>query len=101
MPQLGRDEPTTQVDNAPRSAHPPARPKKPGCSNRPLFVTEQIDVGLKVGTPFLDTYAQNRCTATNTGAGIGLSYCLRGLQLLTGILAALFIAGFTGIVRKT
>jgi hypothetical protein len=38
---------------------------------------------------------------TNTATGIGLSYSTRALQLLTGALAALFIAGFTGIVRKT
>jgi hypothetical protein len=38
---------------------------------------------------------------TNTATGIGLSYSTRALQLLAGALAALFIAGFTGIVRKT
>jgi hypothetical protein len=58
-------------------------------------------VGLDASAPLLDTRARDRCTTTNTATGIGLSYSTRGLQLLTGILTALFIAGFTGIVRKT
>jgi hypothetical protein len=45
--------------------------------------------------------ARDRCTTTNTAIGIGLNYSTRGLQLLAGALAALFIAGFAGIVRKT
>jgi hypothetical protein len=49
----------------------------------------------------LNTHAQNPCTTTNTATGIGLSYSTQALQLLTGGVAALFVAGFTGIVRKT
>ena len=66
----------------------------------PCTVTERIDVGLQVGAPFLDTHAQDRCTTANTATGIGLSYGIRVLQLMTTALAALFIAGFTGVVRK-
>ena len=79
----------------------PLDPKNPTAATVPCTVTERVDVGLEVGAPFLDTHARDRCTTTNTATGIGLSYSTRGLQLLTGILAALFIAGFTGIVRKT
>jgi hypothetical protein len=79
----------------------PLDPRNPTAATVPCSVTERVDVGLEVGAPFLDTHARDRCTTTNTVTGIGLSYSTRGLQLLTGILAALFIAGFTGIVRKT
>jgi hypothetical protein len=76
-------------------------PQGPAAATAPCTFTERIDVGLEVGAPFLDTHARDRCTTTNTAIGIGLSYSTRGLQLLAGALAALFIAGFTGIVRKT
>jgi hypothetical protein len=79
----------------------PLDPTNPATATVPCSLTERVDVGLEVGAPFLDTHAQDRCTTTNTGTGIGLNYSTRGLQLLTGILAALFVAGFTGIVRKT
>src|SRR5262249_34173937 len=80
--------------------HPP-HPKNPTAPTIPCTLTEQIDVGLEVGTPLLNTHSQDRCTATNTTTGIGLSYSISALQLLTGAFAALFIAGFTSIVRKT
>lgn len=79
----------------------PQDPNNPAAAPVPCTVTERIDVGLEVGAPLLDTHARDHCTITNTATGIGLTYSTRGLQLLTGILAALFIAGFTGIVRKT
>jgi hypothetical protein len=79
----------------------PLDPKNPAAATVPCSVTERVDVGLEVGAPFLDTHAQDRCMTTNTATGIGLSYSTRALQLLAGALAALFIAGFTGIVRKT
>ncbi len=76
-------------------------PKDPAAAVAPCSVTERVDVGLEIGAPFLKTHAQNPCTTTNTATGIGLSYSTRALQLLTGAVAALFVAGFTGIVRKT
>lgn len=79
----------------------PQDPKNLSASTVPCTVTERLDVGLEVGTPFLDNHARDRCTITNTATGIGLSYSILVLQLLTGSLAALFVAGFTGIVRKT
>lgn len=63
-------------------------------------VAERVSVGLEFGAPFLDTHTQDRCITTNTAAGIALSYSIWILQLLTGALAALFVAGLTGIVRK-
>jgi hypothetical protein len=79
----------------------PLDPKNPAAAIVPCTVTERVEVGLAVGAPFFDTHARDRCTTTNTATGIALSYSTWGLQLLTGALAALFIAGFTGIVRKT
>jgi hypothetical protein len=80
--------------------HPPD-PKNPTAATVSCTVAERIGVGLEVGAPFLDTHARDSCTTTRTTTGTGLSYSIWGLQLLTGILAALFIAGFTDIVRKT
>jgi hypothetical protein len=81
-------------------AHP-LDPKNPTAATIPCAVTEQVGVGLDIGGPFLDTHARDRCTTTDTATGIGLAYSTLGLQLLAGVLAALFIAGVTGIVRKT
>jgi hypothetical protein len=78
----------------------PQDPKNPAAATVSCTVPERVDVGLGVGSPFLDTHARDRCVTTNTATGIGLSYSLWGLQLLTGAFAALFVAGFTGIVRK-
>lgn len=49
----------------------------------------------------MDTHARDRCITTNTAMGRWLAYSIWSLQLLTAAFAALFIAGFTGIVRKT
>jgi hypothetical protein len=79
----------------------PLDPKNPAAATPSCPITERIDVGLKISAPFLDTPTPDRCITTNTATGIALNYSIRGLQLLTGALAALFVAGFTGIVRKT
>lgn len=76
-------------------------PNDPATAAVPCSITERVDVGLDVGAPFLNTHTQNPCTTTTTATGIGLSYSTQALQLLTGAVAALFVAGFTGIVRKT
>jgi hypothetical protein len=78
----------------------PQDPKNPPATV-PCTVAERVGVGLEVGAAFLDTHARDRCTTTNTATGIGMSYSIWGLQLLTGAFAALFVAGLTGIVRKT
>lgn len=86
---------------SPRSCPSGRRLTNPTAATVPCTLTEQIDVGLQVVAPFLDTHARDRCTTANTATGIGLSYGIRFLQLMAGALAALFIAGFTGVVRKT
>jgi hypothetical protein len=79
----------------------PQDPTNPTAATTSCSITERINVGLEVGAPLIDTHARDRCITTNTATGIGLNYSTQGLQLLNAILSALFIAGFTGVVRKT
>ncbi|MEV4320545.1 hypothetical protein [Actinocrispum sp. NPDC049592] len=67
-----------------------------GCS-----VIDQVGVGLDVGSPLVSTGARARCDATNTGAGQVLTSLGWLFRLLAWGFATLFIAGFTGAVRKT
>jgi hypothetical protein len=64
-------------------------------------VTEQIGVGLDLGIPLLKTGARDQCAPTTTSAGQALTVTGWALQILAWAFAALFIAGFTGAVRKT
>ncbi len=64
-------------------------------------VIDQVGVGLDVGSPLVSTGARARCDATNTGAGQWLTSLGWVLRLLAWGFATLFIAGFTGAVRKT
>lgn len=76
-------------------AHPgPARAT--ACST-----LEYVGVGLDLGTPLIKTGARDLCTATATGAGQAFTAAGWLLQALAWAFAALFIAGFTGAVRKT
>jgi hypothetical protein len=62
---------------------------------------EYIGVGLDLGTPLIKTGARDLCAPTATGAGQALTAAGWLLQALAWAFAALFIAGFTGAVRKT
>ena len=64
-------------------------------------VMERIGVGLDVGIPLITTGARDRCSATSTVAGQILTATGWVLRLLAWAFATLFIAGFTGAVRKT
>jgi hypothetical protein len=75
--------------------------KDPAAAKVPCTITERIGVGLDVGVPYLKTNARDRCTTTDTPTGNWFTYITWGMQLLAGAFAALFVAGFTGIVRKT
>jgi hypothetical protein len=63
--------------------------------------TEQIGVGLDLGTPLIKTGARERCQPTDSSTGQALTIAGWLLQLLAWIFATLFIAGFTSAVRKT
>ncbi|HEY0534487.1 MAG TPA: hypothetical protein VGD29_23110 [Actinoplanes sp.] len=67
----------------------------------PCSVTEQIGVGLDLGIPLLRTGARDQCAPTTTDTGQALTVTGWLLQILAWAFAALFIAGFTGAVRKT
>jgi hypothetical protein len=64
---------------------------------------EVISAGLDLGTPFLpDTStASSSCQIAGNSTGAALAISRWVLQLGAWALAALFVAGFTGIVRKT
>jgi len=62
---------------------------------------DQVGVGLDLGTPLIKTGARERCQPTSTAAGQTLTIAGWILQLLAWTFATLFVAGFTGAVRKT
>ncbi|MFF1608209.1 hypothetical protein ACFVYA_10550 [Amycolatopsis sp. NPDC058278] len=62
---------------------------------------ERIGVGLDLGTPLISTGARAHCDYANTPTGEFLTVSGWVLRLLTWAFATLFIAGFTGAVRKT
>jgi hypothetical protein len=65
-------------------------------------VVQTIGVGIDLGTPFLPARSGNRsCEVTDSATGDLLTIARWMLQLAAWALAALFITGFTGIVRKT
>jgi hypothetical protein len=64
-------------------------------------VAERVGVGLDLGTPLLKTNVGAQCQTTNTTPGQVLMVAGWVLQLLAWAFATLFIAGFTGVVRKT
>jgi hypothetical protein len=67
----------------------------------PCGVVERIGVGLDLGLPVVKTGARDLCAPTATPAGQTLTVAGWVLQLAAWALATLFVAGFTGAVRKT
>ncbi|WIX83310.1 hypothetical protein QRX50_22390 [Amycolatopsis carbonis] len=72
-------------------------------SSTPVGCTlvERVGVGLDLGTPLVSTGARARCDTTSSATGEGLAVAGWVLRLLAWAFATLFIAGFTGAVRKT
>jgi hypothetical protein len=64
-------------------------------------VIDRIAVGLELGTPLISTPARVRCEATSTATGSALTITGWVLRLMAWAFATLFIAGFTGAVRRT
>jgi len=73
--------------------HPPAATR---CS-----AVELVGVGLDLGLPLVKTGARDHCDTTASTTGQVLTVAGWGLQLLAWAFATLFVAGFTGAVRKT
>jgi hypothetical protein len=78
-------------------AHPTGS-TTPGAACSPV---ERIGVGLDTALPLIKTSAGARCEATATPAGNRVTVAGWVLQVLAWACATLFIAGFTGAVRKT
>ncbi|WP_143202746.1 hypothetical protein [Amycolatopsis sp. CB00013] len=76
--------------------HTPPDPAPVNCT-----VVERIGVGLDLGTPLVSTGARARCDTTRTATGQAFTLVGWGLRLLAWAFATLFVAGFTGAVRKT
>jgi len=74
----------------------PPNPAAVSCST-----IERVGVGLDLGLPLINTGTRDPCDITHTSEGQVLTVAGWGLQLLAWAFATLFIAGFTGAVRKT
>jgi hypothetical protein len=66
----------------------------------PCPLIDTVGRGLDLGTPFLPRAATG-CKTTTGATGAALTINTWWLQLFAWAFAALFVAGFTGIVRKT
>jgi hypothetical protein len=75
-----------------------SRTSSPGT---PCTAVERIGVGLDLGLPLIKTGAWDSCATAATGAAEAMTVALWLLQIAAWALATLFIAGFTGAVRKT
>ena len=65
-------------------------------------VVEQIGLALNAATPLIKPDSQQRCQlVTSTGLGQGVLLVTWILQGLAWAFATLFVAGFTGLVRKS
>ena len=62
---------------------------------------ERVGVGLDLGLPLIKTDTRDHCDTTASATGQVLTLAGWGLQLLAWAFATLFVAGFTGAVRKT
>ncbi|WP_156213311.1 hypothetical protein [Lentzea aerocolonigenes] len=63
---------------------------------------DQIGYALNAAAPLVKTDVQQRCqVATSTSAGQFVVVTMWVLQLMAWAFATLFVAGFTGLVRKT
>ncbi len=89
---------TAERASAPPPASSPATAAAALAEACPLI--ETVGRGLDLGTPFLPRAAPG-CTTTTGATGVALAISTWVLQLAAWALAALFVAGFTGIVRKT
>ena len=72
-----------------------------GPDTHPCALIDLVDRGLDLGTPFLPRLTSISCSPTDSISGVSLIISSWALQLMAWALAALFIAGFTGIVRRT
>jgi len=81
-----------------------AQTKNTATPGRPCTVIQQVSVGLDLNLPVGTSLARAACDLTTDSASVTAAW-LTGvgwvLRLLAWVFAALFIAGFTSVVRKT
>ena len=71
---------------------------------QPCTVTQQVSVGLDLNLPVGTTLARAGCGLPKDAASVTAAWLVMtgwALRVLAWVFAALFIAGFTGAVRKT
>jgi hypothetical protein len=73
----------------------------PANASSACTAVERIGVGLDQSVPLIKTGAQETCTTTDTAFGDVITIAGWILQLAAWALATLFVAGFTGAVRKS
>jgi hypothetical protein len=73
---------------------------EPNPNSGPCTVVERVGVGFDLSIPLVTTGARDRCDVTDAAAGQWLMVTGWALQLLGWAFATLFVAGFTGAVRR-
>jgi hypothetical protein len=78
-----------------------AHTKASGSPGTPCSTLERVGVGLNFSVPVVNIGAGGTCGTTQSAPGNTITISGWILQLAAWSLATLFIAGFTGVVRKT
>jgi hypothetical protein len=78
-----------------------AHTKASGSPGTPCSTLERVGVGLNFSVPVVNIGAGGTCGTSQSAAGNTITISGWILQLAAWSLATLFIAGFTGVVRKT
>jgi hypothetical protein len=81
-----------------------AQTKDTAAPGQPCTVTQQVSVGLDLNLPVGTTLARAGCGLPRDAASVTAAWLVTAgwaLRVLAWVFAALFIAGFTGAVRKT
>ena len=78
-----------------------AHTKASGSPGTPCSTLERVGVGLNFSVPVVNISAGGTCGTTQSAPGNTITISGWILQLAAWSLATLFIAGFTGVVRKT
>lgn len=78
-----------------------ARTGATGSEPTACSAVESASVGLQLSLPLIKTSLPGHCAVTSIAAGQALTLSGWALQALSWAFATLFVAGFTGAVRKT
>lgn len=81
-------------------ARPAPTTARPAPTTAPCTAVQRVGVGLDLSVPLMKTGARQLCDMTVTMAGQSLTVIGWVLQLLGWAFATLFVAGFSGAVRR-